>query len=153
MPITKNYDLDLDAFLHSATHLPIKALNKHFIFTLGDTNDVIFSLNEILDFDPIIFFKSRVLSCTNRKISYITFKFIAGLNMQLIFNCFYASKKKQRLLNHFDMMCGQDLLFIYNIETIYIDFIFPFILFSLFTIFFFFSFYFLFCYYRIVFIS
>jgi hypothetical protein len=52
-PITKKSDLDLDAFLHSVTCFPIKAINKHFIFNFGDTNDVMFSLIEFLDFNLI----------------------------------------------------------------------------------------------------
>jgi hypothetical protein len=104
-PTTKNLDLDLDAFLHSVTYLPIKDTNTQFIFNLSDTNDVMFNLNEILDFDPIMYFKSRVFSYTNGTILYITFKFMAGLNMQLIFNYFYAPKKKHRLFSYFDLMC------------------------------------------------
>jgi hypothetical protein len=97
MPATKKFDLDLDAFLHNVICLPIKDNNKHFIFNLGNTNDVIFSLNDFLDFDPIKIYycKSRVLSCVNGTILEITFKFMVGLNMQLIFDCFYASRKKQ----------------------------------------------------------
>jgi hypothetical protein len=94
--ITKKLDLDLDVFLHSITHLPIKDTNKHLIFNLGDTNDVMFSLTDFLDFDPIkSYYKSRVLSCTNGKIQDITFKFIVELNMRLIFGYFYASRKKK----------------------------------------------------------
>jgi hypothetical protein len=83
MPTTKKSDLDLDAFLHSVMYLPIKDTNKQFIFNLGDTNDVMFSLTEFLEFDPIknYLYKSRVLSCINRIIMDITFKFMAGHNM------------------------------------------------------------------------
>jgi hypothetical protein len=83
MPTTKKIDLDLDAFLHSIICLLIKDKNKHSNFNLGDTNDVIFSLNEILDFDPInnYYFKSHVYSCMNGTIRDITFKFMAGLNI------------------------------------------------------------------------
>jgi hypothetical protein len=110
-PTTKKSDLDLDAFLHSVTHLPIKDTNKHFIFNLGDTNDVMFSLNDFLDFNPINnYFKSRVLSCTNGTIQDIIFKFRTGLNMRLIFDCFYTPRKKSRLFNHLDLMCGPNLL-------------------------------------------
>jgi hypothetical protein len=69
-PTTKKSDLDLDAFLHSVTCLSIKDTNKHFIFNLGDTNDVMFSLTDFLDFDLIknYFYKSCVLFCINRSI-------------------------------------------------------------------------------------
>jgi hypothetical protein len=94
-PTIKNLDLDLDAFLHSITHLPIKDTNKHFIFNIGDTNDVMFSLTDFLDSDPIkSYFKSHVLSCTNGTIQDITFKFTTELNMRLIFGYFYALRKK-----------------------------------------------------------
>jgi hypothetical protein len=62
---------------------------------LDDTNDVKFSLNNFLDFDSIInHLKSRVFSCKNGTILDITFKFFAEPNMQLIYDCFYASKRK-----------------------------------------------------------
>jgi hypothetical protein len=95
-PTTKNLDLDLDAFLHSVTYLPIKDTNTQFIFNLSDTNDVIFSLNDFLDFDTIknYYYKSRVLSCKNGTISDITFKFMAGHNMRLMFAYFYTPRKK-----------------------------------------------------------
>jgi hypothetical protein len=81
-PTTKKLDLDLDVFLHSVTCLSIKDINKHFIFNLGDNNDVMFNLNNFLDFNPINkYFKSRVLSCTNGTIQDITFKFRTGPNM------------------------------------------------------------------------
>jgi hypothetical protein len=50
-PTIKKSDLDLDVFLHSVTCLPIKNTNNHFIFNLGDTNDVMFSLTDFLDFN------------------------------------------------------------------------------------------------------
>jgi hypothetical protein len=60
-------------FLHNVTCLPIKDNNKHFISNLGDTNDVMFSLNDFLDFNPINnYFKSCVSLCVNRTISNIT---------------------------------------------------------------------------------
>jgi hypothetical protein len=81
-PITKKFDLDLDAFLHSVTSLPIKDNNKYFIFNLGDTNNVMFSLTDFLNFDLIkSYYKSRVLSCTNGTIHDITFKFRTGPNI------------------------------------------------------------------------
>jgi hypothetical protein len=66
-PTTKKFELDLDAFLHSVTSLPIKDINKQFIFNLGDTHDVKFSLTGFLDFNPIKnnYHKSRVISCVN----------------------------------------------------------------------------------------
>jgi hypothetical protein len=108
-PITKKSDLDLNVFLHSVTCLPIKDTNKHFIFNLGDTNDVMFSITNFLDFDPIknYFYKSRVLSCANETILDITFKFMAGHNIQLMFDCFYAPRKKQQLFKYLDLMCRQ----------------------------------------------
>jgi hypothetical protein len=51
MPTTKKLDPDLDVFLHSVTCLSIKDLNKQFIFNLSDTNNVMFNLNNFLDFD------------------------------------------------------------------------------------------------------
>jgi hypothetical protein len=94
MPITKKLDLDLDTFLHSITCLPIKDINKQFIFNLGDTNNVMFSLNDFLDFNPINnYFKSCIFSCMNGTIQDITFKFMVRLNMWHIFDCFYAPKK------------------------------------------------------------
>jgi hypothetical protein len=54
-------------------HLPIKDINKHSIFNIGDTNDIMFSLNNNLDFDPITnYFKSCVFSYTNGTILDIT---------------------------------------------------------------------------------
>jgi hypothetical protein len=124
-PTTKKFDLDLDAFLHSIIHLPIKDTNKHFIFNLGDTNDVRFNLTDFLDFNPIkSYSKLRVLSCTNGTIQDITFKFKTGPNMRLIFDSFYAPRKKCRLFNHRNsIMCGQYLFQTFNIEH-YIDFFF-----------------------------
>jgi hypothetical protein len=96
MPITKKSDLNLDAFLHSVTCLPFMEINKHFIFNLGDTTDVMFSLIDFLDFNPINnHYKSRVLSCTNGTIQDITFKFRTEPNMRLIFDSFYAPRKKR----------------------------------------------------------
>jgi hypothetical protein len=108
MPTTKNSDLDLDTFLHSVTCLPIKNTNKHFISNLSDINDVMFSLTDFLEFDPIknYYYKSCVLSCTNGTISDITFKFMAGHNIRLIFDYFYAPRKKRQLLKYLDLMCG-----------------------------------------------
>jgi hypothetical protein len=82
-PTIKKFDLDLDVFLHSVTCLPIKNNNKYFNFNLGDTNDVMFSITDFLDFDlnKNYFYKSRVLSYTNGTILNIIFKFTAGLNM------------------------------------------------------------------------
>jgi hypothetical protein len=96
-PTTKKLDLDLDAFLQSVTSLPIKDINKHFIFNLDDTNNVKFSLIDFLNFDLIknYYYKSYVLFCANGMILDITFKFLAEYNMQLIFDCFYASRKKR----------------------------------------------------------
>jgi hypothetical protein len=37
----------------------------------------------------------------------ITFKFMIGFNMWLIFDYFYASRKKRRLFNHFNLMFKQ----------------------------------------------
>jgi hypothetical protein len=109
-PTTKKSDLDLDAFLHSVTCLPIKDTNKHLIFNLSDTNDVIFSLNNFLDFNPINnYFKSCVFSYLNGTIQDIIFKFRTGPNMRLIFDCFYPPRKKHRLFNHLDLICGQNL--------------------------------------------
>jgi hypothetical protein len=94
-PLIKNHNLNLNVFLHSITYFSNKEINKHFVTTLGNTNDVKFSLNNFLDFDPIkIYFKSHVLSYLNGKILNITFKFTVGLNIQLIFSYFYASRKK-----------------------------------------------------------
>jgi hypothetical protein len=83
MPITKKSDLDLDTFLHSVICLPIKEIINNSSFQLGDTNDIIFNLNEFLDFNPInLYCKLRVLSRTNGIIQDITFKF----NLLRIFN-------------------------------------------------------------------
>jgi hypothetical protein len=125
MPITKKSDLNLDAFLRSVTCLPLKEINKHFIFNLDDITDVMFSLIDILDFNPINnHHKSRVFSCTNGTIQDITFKFRTRTNMRLIFDSFYAPRKKRRLFNHWNsMMCGQYLFRTFNIKY-YIDFLF-----------------------------
>jgi hypothetical protein len=111
-PTTKKFDMDLNMFLHSITSFPIKDTNKHFIFNLSNTNDVMFNITNFLDFDPNTnyFYKSRVLSCANGTILDITFKFRAGLNMRFIFNCFYAPRKKRRLSKYLSLMCRQDLL-------------------------------------------
>jgi hypothetical protein len=100
-PITKKSNLNLDAFLHSVTCLPLKNINKHFIFNLGDTTDAMFSLIDFLDFNPINnHHKSRVFFCTNGTIQDIIFKFRTRTNMRLIFDSFYAPRKKRRLFNH-----------------------------------------------------
>jgi hypothetical protein len=142
-------------FLYSVTHLPIKDINKHFIFNLGDTNNVNFSLHNLLNYNPTnkFFCKSRVLFCTNEIIFDITFKFMAGLDMWLIFDCFYAPRKKWRLFNHFDMMYGQDSPITFNIKQFYIDFLFSFIPFLFFTIFLFFFFYFFFSFQILILVS
>jgi hypothetical protein len=138
---TKKSNLDLNAFLCSVTYLPIKDINKHFIFDLGDTNDVMFNLNGFLDFNPINnYHKSRVLSCMNGTILDITFKFKTGPNMRLIFDSFYAPRKKRRLVfNRLDVICDHNLLRTFNIEF-YIDFVLLFFCF-IFSYFFFFSFF------------
>jgi hypothetical protein len=98
-----------------------------------------FSLNDFLDFNPINNqLKSRVLSCTNRTIQDITFKFKIGPNMQLIFDSFYAPRKKRRLFNRLALICDINLLRTFNIEF-YIEFDFLFFFF-IFSYFFFFSF-------------
>jgi hypothetical protein len=99
MPIIKNQDLDLDAFLHNVTCSPIKEINKQFNNNLDNTINININLNQTLNFDPIkYYFKSHISSCTNGMILNITFKFMVGLNIWLIFNYFYALRKKQQLL-------------------------------------------------------
>jgi hypothetical protein len=140
IPTTKKLDPDLDTFLHSVICLPIKNINKQLINTLDDTDDVKFSLYNILNFDLIKnSFKSCISPCKNGTIFSITFKFIARLNMQLIFDFFYASRKKRQLFNHLDLMCGQTLCKTLNIEY-YIDFFFLFFFFTIFFFLFFYSF-------------
>jgi hypothetical protein len=155
MPATKNSNLDLDAFLHSVTCLPIKDINKYFIFNLSDTNDIMFSLTDFLEFDPIknYYHKSCVLSCTNGTILDITFRFTVGHNMRLIFDYFYAPRKKRRLLKHLDLMCGQDSTVPINIEFRYIDFLFSFIFSFSFKILVFLFFYFFSYFYNFVIVS
>jgi hypothetical protein len=156
-PITKKSDLNLDAFLHSVICLPLKEINKHSIFNLGDTTDVMFSLIDVLDFNPINnHHKSRAFSCTNGTIQDITFKFRTRINMRLIFDSFYAPRKKRRLFNRLALMCDLNLLQLFNLEF-YIDFIslFFFLIFAYFFSFFFsskfclhfleFCYFFLFC--------
>jgi hypothetical protein len=154
-PTTKNFDLDLDMFLHSITSLPIKDINKHFIFNLGDTHDVKFSLTGFSDFDPIknYSFKSRVISCANGTILDITFKFMAGYNMRLIFDCFYAPRKKRRLPKYLDTMCGQGSPVLIKIEFKYIDFLSSFNFFFSFLVFLFFYFFFYIFFYNFVIVS
>jgi hypothetical protein len=96
MPTIKKSDLNLNMFLHNVTCLSIKDTNKHFIFNLGDTNDVMFSLNNFLDFDlnNIYYRKLRVISCMDGTILDITFKFMTRPNMRLIYSSFYAPRKK-----------------------------------------------------------
>jgi hypothetical protein len=87
---TKNQNLDLNAFLYSVTCSFNKKINKHFNNKLDNTNNVKFSLNSLLDFDLIKNHnKLCICFCTN-----ITFKFMVGLNIQLIFDYFYAPRKK-----------------------------------------------------------
>jgi hypothetical protein len=82
MPITKKQDLNLGTFLHIVIYPLNKEINKHFNINLGDTNDVKFNLNSLLDFNSIKnHIKLRVLFSANRTILDITFKFMAGLNM------------------------------------------------------------------------
>jgi hypothetical protein len=69
-------------FLHSIIYLFNREINKHFITTLDNTNNVKFSLNNFLNFDPIKnYFKSHIFPCMNGTILNITFKFTAELNM------------------------------------------------------------------------
>jgi hypothetical protein len=66
-------------FLHSITCLPNKDINKHLVNTLGNTDDVKFSLKIFLNFNLIKnYFKLHISSSKNRTILNITFKFIAG---------------------------------------------------------------------------
>jgi hypothetical protein len=82
MLITKNQDLDLDAFLYCIIYPPIKEINKHYINNLVDTNDVKFSLNNFLDSNPIITnLKLHIFPSKNVIILDITFKFSAKFNM------------------------------------------------------------------------
>jgi hypothetical protein len=99
-----------------------------------------FNLTDFLDFDPIknYFYKSRVLSYANGMILDITFKFMAGNNMQLIFDCFYAPRKKQQLFKYLDLMCKLGSPVIIYIEHLYIDFLFFFIFSFFFKILFYF---------------
>jgi hypothetical protein len=121
----------------------LKETNKQFIFNLGDTNDVMFSSISFLDFNPINnHHKSRVLSCTNEIIQNITFKFRTGPNMRLIFDSFYAPRKKRRLSDYLELMCGQNLRRTFNIEHFIDLFSFSFF-FIKFSFFFFFFYYFL----------
>jgi hypothetical protein len=95
MPSIKNQDLNLDAFLYSVTCSINKKINKYFNNILGDTNDIKSSLNNFLDFNTIKFhYKSHVFPCINGTILDITFKFMVGFNMQLIYDCFYVPRKK-----------------------------------------------------------
>jgi hypothetical protein len=95
MSTTKKLDLNLNAFLYSIICFTNKEINKHLYNQLGNTNDIMFSLTNFLDFDPItIFFMSHIYPCINEIILNITFKFTAEFNMKLIFNCFYAPRKK-----------------------------------------------------------
>jgi hypothetical protein len=140
-------------FLHSVTCLPVKDINKHFIFNLGNTNDIKFSLNNFLNFDLIInYSKSCVFYCANRTILNITFKFIVELNMQLIFDYFYTPRKKRQLRSYFEnLICKQTVFQFFNIKTLYINFLFSF--FGFFTNFKNFHFIFQFCFYPFVIIS
>jgi hypothetical protein len=95
MPIIKNQDLDLDVFLHSVIYLSNIDVNKQFDTTLGNTYNAKLSLNNFLDFNLITnHFKSHISPSKNGTILDITFKFIAGSNMRLIYISFYTSKKK-----------------------------------------------------------
>jgi hypothetical protein len=111
-----------------------------------------FSLNNFLDFNPIKIYydKSRVLSCTNRTILDITFKFMTRHSMRLIFDCFYAPRKKRRLSKYLELMYGQSLPVTVYIECLYIDFLFSFIFFLFFEILVFLFFYFFFFYYFVI---
>jgi hypothetical protein len=125
-------------FLYSVTCSSIKEINKQFNMTLSDTDDVNINLLLFLNFNLIKnYFKSYVFSCTNKMIMDITFKFIAGLNMHLIFDYFYVPKKKQQLYSFLTiMMCKLITHFLLNIEIFYIDFFFLLYIFLLNFIFF-----------------
>jgi hypothetical protein len=74
MLTTKNQNLNLNMFLHSITCLFNKNTNKYYNIKLDDTNDIKFSLNNLLDFDLIkIFLKLYVSFCTNRTILNISY--------------------------------------------------------------------------------
>jgi hypothetical protein len=120
----KNQDLDLNAFLHNVICLSDMEINKHYNKFLSDTIDVKFSLYKYLDFNSTSNqFKSRILLSKNGTISNITFKFIAGYNMQLIYDCFYASRKKRRLfIIDITRMCRLLIFSIHNIDRNFIDF-------------------------------
>jgi hypothetical protein len=51
MPTIKNQEFDLDTFLYSVICPTDKEINKHFYTILGNTDDIKFSLNNLLDFD------------------------------------------------------------------------------------------------------
>jgi hypothetical protein len=135
----KNQNLELNAFLYSVINLSNKKINKHFDATLSDINDVKFNLYNLLDYDPIKTYNNlHVLYYSNGIISNITFKFNTGINMQLIYSYFYASRKKWWLLKYDNnyILCEPKIPL--NIEFFYIEFSF--------TLFFFF-FYFYFSFY------
>jgi hypothetical protein len=81
-------------FLHNVTCFSNKNINKYFNNILDDTNDVSFSLNNFLNFNLIKnYLKSHIFPYMNETILNITFKFIVGLNMQLIFGYFMHQEK------------------------------------------------------------
>jgi hypothetical protein len=114
-----------------------------------------FSIADFLDFDPNknYFYKSRILFCTNGTILDITFKFMAGHNVWLIFDCFYASRKKRHLSKYLNLMCKQSLHITIQIELLYIDSLFSFNFSFFLNILFFLFFYFFFYFYNFVIIS
>jgi hypothetical protein len=113
----------------------LKETNKQFIFNLGDTTDVMFSLIDFLDFNPINnHYKSHVQ---------IGLYKILPLNSRQdpTFDSFYAPRKKRRLFNQWNsIMCGQYSFRTFNIEH-YINFFFLTFSFKIFGfLFFYFSF-------------
>jgi hypothetical protein len=94
MPIIKNLDLNLDAFLHSITCFLNIEINKQFNI-IDDIDDISINLNNLLNYNPIrIYYQPCVFSYINEIILDITFKFMAGYNMQLIYDYFYMLRKK-----------------------------------------------------------
>jgi hypothetical protein len=82
-------------FLHSIIYFLNIDINKQFVLSLNNTNDVNNNFKIFSDYNSIKFnFKSCDFSCINGAILDITFKFNIGLDMQLIYTCLYALRKK-----------------------------------------------------------
>jgi hypothetical protein len=90
----KKQNLNLDAFLLSVINPLNKEINKHFRINLDNTNNINNLYNFFNSNPNKIYLKLYIFPYKNKTILNIIFKFTAKYNIQLIYDCFYISKRK-----------------------------------------------------------